>query len=154
MTVWIVLFSIALVFDCLLLSLLVLLQLPKKDAGVGMAFGGGTADALFGSGSGTALTQLTKYTAGAFFVLVFLLSILASRAHHSDGSGFKRAVDAANLPAQPALRTTPTTAATTNAPAATNAGIPLNISSNTSGLLTQPPTTTPVANNAPGTPKK
>ncbi len=72
-----------LIIDCLLLGLLVLIQLPKKEAGVGMAFGGGATDALFGAGSGTALTKLTKYTAGIFFALVLLLSILNVRANHS-----------------------------------------------------------------------
>ncbi|MEI7808771.1 MAG: preprotein translocase subunit SecG, partial [Verrucomicrobiota bacterium] len=47
-----------LVINCLLLILLVLVQLPKKDAGAGLAFGGGTADALFGSGSGNVLTKV------------------------------------------------------------------------------------------------
>ena len=61
------LFAFLLIVDCLLLGLLVLVQLPKKEAGVGMAFGGGAADALFGAGSGTALTKLTKYCAIVFF---------------------------------------------------------------------------------------
>ena len=52
-----------LVLLCVFLILLVLVQLPKKDAGAGMAFGGGAADALFGAGSGNALTKITKYTA-------------------------------------------------------------------------------------------
>src|SRR5208337_1750926 len=68
--------TILLVVDCLLLGLLILIQLPKKEAGVGVAFGGGATDALFGAGSGNALTKLTKYTAGAFFGLVIVLFIL------------------------------------------------------------------------------
>ena len=42
----IVILTALLVLNCLLLILLVLIQLPKKDAGAGMAFGGGAADAL------------------------------------------------------------------------------------------------------------
>ena len=56
--------TVLLVITCLLLILLVLVQLPKKDAGVGMAFGGGAADALFGAGSGNMLTKITKYEIG------------------------------------------------------------------------------------------
>ena len=52
--------TVLLVLNCLVLILLVLIQLPKKDAGAGMAFGGGAADALFGAGSGNALTKITK----------------------------------------------------------------------------------------------
>jgi protein translocase SecG subunit len=68
--------TLLLVIDCLVLGLLVLIQLPKKEAGMGQAFGGATTDALFGAGSGTALTKLTKYTAGIFFGLVLVLAIL------------------------------------------------------------------------------
>jgi|SRR5579863_3424467 len=75
-----------LILDCLLLGLLVLIQLPKKEAGAGMAFGGGATDALFGAGSGTALTKLTKYTAGIFFALVMILSILNVRAKNQGAS--------------------------------------------------------------------
>src|ERR1700757_2592068 len=92
MTILIVLCTVLLVLDCLLLSLLVLVQLPKKEAGIGMAFGGGAADALFGAGSGTALSNLTKYTATIFFVLVFLLSIMNNHAHRSAGSELNRAL--------------------------------------------------------------
>jgi preprotein translocase subunit SecG len=85
MSVLIVLFTAALVLDCLLLMLLVLIQLPKKEAGLGQAFGGSTTDALFGAGSGTALTKLTKYTAGIFFALTLLISIL--HGHQTRNSG-------------------------------------------------------------------
>ena len=47
-----------LLIDCLLLILLVLIQLPKKEAGMGLAFGSGATDALFGAGSGNALTHV------------------------------------------------------------------------------------------------
>lgn len=76
-----------LILDCLVLGLLVLIQLPKKEAGVGVAFGGGATDALFGAGSGNALTKITKYTAGLFFGLVFILNILTIRA--KPGSQFQ-----------------------------------------------------------------
>lgn len=70
------LLTFLLVLDCLVLGLLVLIQLPKKEAGMGQAFGGAATDALFGAGSGTALTKMTKYTAGFFFVLVLVLAVL------------------------------------------------------------------------------
>src|SRR5947208_10198033 len=77
---WIVgILSFFLIIACLLLILLVLIQLPKKEAGMGQAFGGGATDALFGAGSGTALTKMTKYTTGIFFVLTLLLWILKAQ---------------------------------------------------------------------------
>ncbi|HYV32584.1 MAG TPA: preprotein translocase subunit SecG, partial [Candidatus Binatia bacterium] len=76
MNIAIWLLTFLLVLDCLVLILLVLIQLPKKEAGLGQAFGGAATDALFGAGSGTALTKMTKYTAGVFFVLTLLISVL------------------------------------------------------------------------------
>jgi preprotein translocase subunit SecG len=64
--------------DCVILVLLVLLQLPKKEAGAGMAFGGGATDALFGAGSGNVLTKITKYAAGIFFGLAIIMAMVAS----------------------------------------------------------------------------
>ncbi len=67
------LLTAVLVLDSLFLILLILVQLPKKEAGVGQAFGGGATDALFGAGTGNALTKMTKYAAGIFLVLCLVL---------------------------------------------------------------------------------
>lgn len=74
------LLSFVLVLICLFLCLLVLIQLPKKEAGMGQAFGGAATDALFGAGAGTALTKMTKYCAGGFLVLSLVLSVLNAQA--------------------------------------------------------------------------
>ena len=78
--------TVLLVLNCLLLILLVLIQLPKKDAGAGMAFGGGATDALFGAGSGSALTKITKYATGIFFAMALFLSYLESSLHKSSSA--------------------------------------------------------------------
>ena len=72
------LLTIILVLNCLLLVLLILIQLPKKDAGAGLAFGGGATDALFGSGTGTVLTRATRYGATVFLILAMSLSVMQS----------------------------------------------------------------------------
>ncbi len=77
--------TVVLVLDCLLLILLVLIQLPKKDAGAGVAFGGGATDALFGAGSGNALTKITKWAAGIFFALAIVLSLMNTHAARAKG---------------------------------------------------------------------
>ena len=77
--------------DCLVLVFLVLIQLPKKDAGAGLAFGAGATDALFGAGSGTVLTKVTKYAAGTFFALAILLGIMQRNFSHRNVSAFERA---------------------------------------------------------------
>lgn len=74
---WIIgILTVFLILDCLFLMLLVLVQLPKKEAGMGQAFGGAATDALFGAGSGNALTKMTKYATVVFFVLTLSLSML------------------------------------------------------------------------------
>ena len=76
MKIVILLLTFVLVLTCLFLCLLVLVQLPKKEAGLGQAFGSGATDALFGPGSGNMLTKLTKWAAGIFFALTLLVWIL------------------------------------------------------------------------------
>lgn len=79
-----------LVLDCVALILLVLVQLPKKEAGAGLAFGAGASDALFGAGSGTVLTKVTKYAAVIFFVLAFGLAVLQRHRSQSSITEFER----------------------------------------------------------------
>lgn len=100
------LLTVVMVLDCVLLVFLVLIQLPKKDAGVGLAFGGAATDVLFGAGSGNVLTKVTKYAAGAFFVLALGLSVLqryhSTRTTSAFQEGLKKATPAASMPAAPA----------------------------------------------------
>src|SRR4051812_49873892 len=86
--VGIVIATVLLILDCLFLTLLILVQLPKKEAGMGQAFGGAATDALFGAGSGNALTKLTKWAAGIFFVLAVTLTLMGN--YHSTRRGGSR----------------------------------------------------------------
>jgi len=81
-----------LVVICGILTLLILVQLPKKDAGAGLAFGGGTADALFGAGSGTALTKITKWVTVVFVLLAVILGAIETRLSHGNQSEFGTAI--------------------------------------------------------------
>jgi preprotein translocase subunit SecG len=123
-SIW--LFTVILFLDCLLLGLLILIQLPKKEAGMGMAFGGGAADALFGAGSGNALTKLTKWCAGIFLALVLMLSVMNTHANKGSltdlDAAAKRAAAAqkpvGTAPASTQQAETPTPATGSNAGAA------------------------------------
>ena len=52
MSVLIGLLTTVLVLNCFFLVLLILIQLPKKESGSGLAFGGGTLDMALGAGAG------------------------------------------------------------------------------------------------------
>ncbi len=137
--------TVVLVIDCLLLVFLVLLQLPKKEAGAGMAFGGAATDALFGAGSGNVLTKITTYVAGAFFVLTLGLSVISSNANKSAGaSGLTKALTEKSASVPAAI---PTTAPAPSAAPSPNLIQPI-VASNapaakplTAPLLTAPPAT-------------
>jgi preprotein translocase subunit SecG len=78
--------------DCVLLVFLVLLQLPKKEAGAGMAFGGAATDALFGAGSGNVLTKITKYVAGIFFGLAILMAVVSGHKSESNATALAKSL--------------------------------------------------------------
>jgi preprotein translocase subunit SecG len=126
MTFIIGLLTFVLVINCLVLTLLVLVQLPKKDAGAGIAFGAGTADALFGAGSGNVLTKITKYATVVLLVLALLLGYLQDKAHQgSNAVAFEKAVEQKQMqtPAAvtPAAQPTPVANLPVTIPVATNA---------------------------------
>jgi preprotein translocase subunit SecG len=118
--------TLILVLNCLLLILLVLVQLPKKDAGAGLAFGGGAADALFGAGSGNALTKITKFGTVSFLVLALILGHIEVNLHNGNtSSDFARQVQEkqAQTPAMSAPQ--PTSPPTAPSPANSLLTIPL-----------------------------
>jgi len=111
------LLTVLIVLNSLLLILLVLIQLPKKDAGAGLAFGSGAADALFGAGSGNTLTRITKYAIVAFFVLVITLGYVYEHLHRTDMKAFENGMQHPQSMATPpvAPASTPAPMATSNA---------------------------------------
>ena len=142
------LLTVVMVLDCAVLILLVLIQLPKKDAGAGLAFGGGATDALFGAGSGNVLTNITKYAATTFFVLAVVLSAMQSYYHGRTTSVFEQKLQQASpspgMPAttaQPAPSTPSTKPAAVTTPAVENTAIPAN----PAPAPTPAPATTPIA---------
>ena len=120
MTFAIYLLTAIMVIDCLFLVLLVLVQLPKKEAGMGQAFGGAATDALLGAGSGNVLTKITRWSAGIFFALAILLTVLGNVQNtRSGGSTLQK-----NLSKNQTSSTLPV--APTNA-AAAPAGTPIQL---------------------------
>ena len=142
------LLTLVMVLDCIVLVFLVLIQLPKKEAGAGLAFGGSASDALFGAGSGNVLTKITKYAATIFFVMALLLSILQSRYHGS--SSFQQKLTSPM--AAPVAPMAPATPGKGTMPAGTPL-VPL-ASTNALTITPQPEATnTPAAGANPAPPK-
>jgi len=106
-----------LVVNCLFLILLVLVQLPKKEAGAGLAFGAGAVDTLIGAGSGNALTKMTKYAAGSFMAMALILAVLNAQRHEGSSKTIQAelAKKASALPAAlPQAISSPASGALTN----------------------------------------
>lgn len=120
-----------LIVNCAVLVLLVLIQLPKKDAGAGLAFGGGAADALFGAGSGNALTKITKYATIIFFVLALAIGMMQDRSHLGNTAAFEKQLQ--QIQTQPASSPTPPPATTQPAALPKNnlLAVPLTADTNT-----------------------
>jgi len=97
MSFFIGILTFLLIVNCGVLVLLILVQLPKKDAGAGLAFGGGAADALFGAGSGSALTKITKWAAGIFIGLAMILGLCQNKLHSAPRSEFEQGVEQQQL---------------------------------------------------------
>ncbi len=143
------LLTVFMVLDCVVLVLLVLIQLPKKESGAGLAFGGAASDALFGAGSGNVLTKITKYAATIFFVMALLLSILQTRHYGRTTSVFQQKLEqplaapgAGMPPGVPAKGTAPGLTPLTPLAASNNLpGLPPAESTNapTAGTNTAPP---------------
>lgn len=125
------------VLVCLFLILLVLMQLPKKEAGAGLAFGGAATDALFGSGSGNFLTKATKYSVIVFFALAVVIAILQNHYTQRDRSEFEQLLKAPQNQPQAAPAPRPATT------------VPTVVPTNNISLIAPPATTNP----APATPK-
>jgi preprotein translocase subunit SecG len=119
-------FTVLLVVNCALLILLVLVQLPKKDAGAGIALGGGAADALFGAGSGNVLTKITKWATGIFFAMALILGIVQKSERISNAPAFEKAVEQkqSQMPAAAPTGTTPLVAPTTTSNSSSLPAIP------------------------------
>lgn len=110
MLIAIYLLTFFLVLTCLFLGLIILMQLPKKDAGLGgAAFGGGAVDALIGAGAGNVLTKATKYAAIVFFVLIVSLSLLHANYAKRDVTAVAEQIELqkATSPQTPIPQTTP-----------------------------------------------
>ncbi|HSY42333.1 MAG TPA: preprotein translocase subunit SecG [Candidatus Acidoferrum sp.] len=140
MSFLVIIFTFLLVINCAVLVLLILVQLPKKDAGAGLAFGGGAADALFGAGSGNALTKITKWATVAFIALSIILGYLEVKMNTGSQSEFAQGVEQ-----QQQMQTSPRMQSPASAPAPSSSAATPAASAPTVPLLSATNAPTPMA---------
>lgn len=78
----VILSSIALVVLCGWLILLILMQKPSANSGMGAALGGGAAESAFGGEAPKVLTRWTVYGVSTYFILTLALSIAQIYRYH------------------------------------------------------------------------
>jgi preprotein translocase subunit SecG len=61
---------------CAFTILLILMQRPSEESGMGATLGGGAATSVFGGEAVNVLAKITKYCTIIFFILSFILSLL------------------------------------------------------------------------------
>jgi len=84
-----ILISILLIVEVLAAFFLVVVILAQKskDQGLGMAFGGGMGESLFGSRAGNVLTRMTVTLAAVFMLTTIILGVLFAKGRVGGGSG-------------------------------------------------------------------
>ena len=105
--------SIILVFLCAWLVLLILMQKPSANAGMGAALGGGAAESAFGGEASSVLTRWTVYGIIAFFIITLFLTLAQVYQHHHNADAQELAPIATEVKAEQPLTALP------DAPAAT-----------------------------------
>lgn len=113
---------------CLLVVLIILMQRPSANAGMGSALGGGAAESVFGGESANVLSKMTTTLTVILFILSFGLYLgFVAREKKAPTAIAPAAVTAPKTatPAAPAAATATTPAASTPAaPAATTPAAP------------------------------
>ena len=95
--------SVLLIVEVLAAFLLVVVILAQKskDQGLGMAFGSGMGESLFGSRAGNVLTRMTITLATVFMLTTIVLGVLFARGKSGSGSVMDRAASQPMAPAAP-----------------------------------------------------
>jgi preprotein translocase subunit SecG len=110
---------VALFLVCILVVLVILMQRPSANAGMGSALGGGAAETVFGGESANVLSKMTTTLTVILFILSFGLYLgFVAREKPVTKALDAKATAPVAAPAAPAAATTPA------APAAAKAAAP------------------------------
>ena len=131
---------VALFLVCILVVVIILMQRPSANAGMGSALGGGAAETVFGGESANVLSKMTTFLTVTLFVLSFglYLGFVARERKTPTALGASETAPASAVPATapvsapsatatapaPAKATTPVVAVPAAKPAATPTAVP------------------------------
>ena len=113
-----ILISILLIVEVLSAFLLVVVILAQKskDQGLGMAFGSGMGESLFGSRAGNVLTRMTVTLAAVFMVTTIVLGILFAKGKGTGSTGSVMDKADSQMPMSPVAPAAPMAAPQATAP--------------------------------------
>ena len=128
MNILITLLTWILVLNCFFLVFLILIQLPKKESGSGLAFGGGALDMALGAGAGNVLTRITKFSASLFIGLCMILAVISNSSSNliSERLGTQPSITATNSVSNTGNTIIPNTTTTTEPSNSAETPTPLN----------------------------
>ena len=110
---------------CLLVVLIILMQRPSANAGMGSALGGGAAESVFGGESANVLSKMTTTLTVILFILSFGLYLGFVAREKKAATAIAPAAVTATKPATPEAPAATTPAATSaTTPAATTPAAP------------------------------
>ncbi len=148
------LFMFVLLAICVLMTVIILMQKPSENAGMGAALGGGAAESVFGGETSNVLLKYTVRISVIFFVLSFLLYVIGLS--HSSSAGTPSVVPLPNIggPASPTTGATSSKTTTTTTGTAPSADSSLKLpavkpTSTETGTSTTAPATSAPAASAP-----
>ena len=118
---------VALFVVCILVVLIILMQRPSANAGMGSALGGGAAETVFGGESANVLSKMTTTLTVILFVLSFslYLGFVAREKHTPSALGVSETAPAKAVPATAASAATANIPAAPVVPAATTSSVPI-----------------------------
>ncbi len=125
-TILISLFMFVLLVVSGLMTIIILMQKPSANAGMGAALGGGAAESVFGGEASGQLLKFTVRIAVAFFLLSFVLYMVivaANRPVVSSGSSLPT-LGLPEAPAKTSMPASPASAPLTTAPISTKTTAP------------------------------
>ncbi len=106
---------VALVLLSLFIILIVLMQRPSANAGMGSSLGGGAAEQAFGAETGNILTRSTIWATIGFFVVSFSLYLGTQKEINSKAEAQQEILPEDTTPPTPETLTSPPATANTSA---------------------------------------